>query len=90
MESAPLWFALSKEEKDPRFWCLGILLFRHFHGPPAGRGKGAQRRRLACCMRCAASVSLRVAAMRGKTVGVIPARRYCAGWGKANRVSSGV
>src|SRR5208337_794790 len=88
--SAPLFFALSKEEKNPRLCRRGILLFRHFHGPPAGGRKGAKSRRLACCMRAAASVSLRIPAMRCKTAGVSPGRRYCAGLGKANRVSSGV
>jgi hypothetical protein len=32
VESAPLVFALSKEEKNPRFG-VGIFIFRHFHGP---------------------------------------------------------
>ena len=35
---------------------------------------GAKSRRFACCMRFAASVSLRVSAMRCKTAGVSPGR----------------
>src|SRR2546423_14216008 len=47
----------------------------------AGGSNGVKSRRFACCMRCAASVSLRVSAMRCKTAGVSPGRRYCAGLG---------
>src|SRR5208337_524765 len=90
VESAPLVYALSKEEKNPRFCLSGIFLFRHFHGPVVAGRKWAKSWRLACCMRCAASVSLRVPAMRCKTATVSPGRRYCAGLGKASSVSSGV
>ena len=90
VESAPLLFALSKEEKNPRSWFLGIFFFRHFHGAPAGNRNCSNSLRLACCMRWAASVSLRVATMRCKTARVSPGRRYCWGWGRASSVSSGV
>jgi len=90
VESASLLLALSKEEKNPRSCPTGILRFRHFHGRFAGSRNSSNNLRFACCMRWAASVSLRVAAMRCKTATVSPGRRYCAGLGKANSVSSGV
>ena len=88
--SAPLFFCAFQGREKSLLLGLGIFVFRHFHGPAAGGGKGAKSRRFACCMSSAASVSLRVPAMRCKTAGVSPGRRYCAGWGKANRVSRGV
>src|ERR1035437_10157872 len=44
VESAPLGYALSKEEKNPCFCRMGMLRFRHFHGPA-----GADRN---CVKRC--------------------------------------
>src|SRR5208282_5703352 len=44
----------------------------------------------ACCMRRAASVSLRAPAMRFRALMLSPWRRNCAGFSSASRVSSGV
>src|ERR1039457_3485425 len=76
-----------------------VCTHRHFHRPccrelhffpkPAGRNC-SKSLRLACCMRWAASVSLRAAAMRCKTATVSPGRKYCAVWDMACSVSSGV
>src|ERR1035437_5558136 len=49
---------------------MGILLFRHFHGPAGADRNCVKSRRLACCIRWAASVSLWVPAMRCKTATV--------------------
>ena len=79
VESAPFFFALSKEPENPRSWFWGIFRFRHFHGPFAGSRNCSKSLRFASCMRWAASVSLRVAAMRCKTATVSPGSRYCSG-----------
>jgi hypothetical protein len=50
VESAPLGYALSKEEKNPCFCRMGILLFRHFHGPAGADRNCVKSWRLACCM----------------------------------------
>ena len=76
--------------ESPVFAVGGISRFRHFHGPTAGSWQVAKSLRLACCMRRAASVSLRRAAMRSKPARESPGRSDCAAGGKASRVSSGV
>jgi hypothetical protein len=72
---------------------------RLFHGPPFPRpsfrfhpvGRSFSNSLLfACCMRRAASVSLRAPAMRFKALMLSPWRKYCAGLSSANKVSSGV
>jgi hypothetical protein len=90
VESAPLLYALSKEEGNPRSCFLGIFLLRHFHGPSAGVRNSSNSLRFACCMRWAAAVSPMAPAMRCKAATVSPGRRYCSGCGKASSVSSGV
>src|ERR1039457_7216242 len=55
VESAPLVFALSKEEKNPRSWGWGIILFRHFHGP----SPAAARSRTVCVWTVACAGRLR-------------------------------
>jgi hypothetical protein len=91
MWKARLWvLRFPRKRKIPALGVGGIFFFLHFHGPATAVRNGVESRRFACYMRCAASVSLRVPAMRCKTAGVSPGRRYCAGLGKANRVSSGV
>jgi hypothetical protein len=58
VESAPLLFALSKEESNPPGLGWGIILFRHFHGPIVDGRNCSNSLRLARYMRWAASVSL--------------------------------
>ena len=60
------------------------------HGLPAGSRNCSNSLLFACCMRWAASVSLRAAAMRFRAVTLSPGRRYCAGLWSASSVSSGV
>ena len=74
----------------------GFSIDRHFL-PPLSRPlfyalsrKRGKSFALACCMRRAASVSLRAAAMRLRAFMVSPGRRYGAGLCSASRVSSGV
>jgi hypothetical protein len=70
----------------------GFSIDRHFlrllfYALSRKRGKSFA---LACCMRRAAPVSLRGAAMRLRAFMVSPGRRYGAGLCSASRVSSGV
>src|SRR6185312_1419176 len=70
-------FAFSKEIGN-RVLVFRISYFRHFHSPHAVAVARKPRKSLplACCIRWAASVSLRAAAMRFKIARLMPSLRY--------------
>ncbi len=74
----------------------GLSINRHFLRPVLRAAAYALSRSVsnsfafACCMRRAASVSLRAAATLFSALMLSPSRRYCAGFSNNDRVSSGV
>src|SRR5438045_6654918 len=90
VESAPLGFALSKEEKNPRFWGWGI--FSSVISTALPRPRATARRVGVSPAACASRLRCRCGFPRCvvRRRGVSPGRSYCAGLGTGSRVSSGV